>query len=830
MTKLIHIIIILLLLSACGVNPIVTNAVNNIVIAETDSAQDFIAHYTGGFGISGGRNFADMFCDDFFSENYLVAFELEQGSTALEYRVASVQANGDIILRRLENLGLAGMAHSYWTIVIELDNRFAPDNFNVVFEGSSRRIESPVEVIRRDISAEENNRYRENSIVRREFITESTRPALISENVREFFHTNTGVYTIHNDGSFWAFRNNYITQSAISVWLMDNAQTIIGSSHLFIPNSVIDENGTLWRWDWQTREIVLLMENVRWADGELIITNEGRLYSWGDNRYGQIGDGTRTNRHEPIYIMNNIRAAYQVSFINNVGGYRMAVTESGELYAWGRNHFGQLGDGTTEDRHTPVRIMENVRDVFLNLYTVTAVTEDGDIWEWGRDMRGGNNQQRPFPVNISASRDSALTIVSNYSPNWSSHQWREAPIQNVERLYVQSEWRNNTYFALTRNGDLWTWETEINEREAEISRRPSRVMRNVASVHVGEDYVLALRTNNSLWAFGENERGQLGDGTHRHRRTPVRIMNNVTEVSVRGGRNIALTTNGNLYAWGANMEMIDSLHTANSTIYRAFASDNNDRPFFGINETPFPAPPEIVREIHPIMEGVRRIANDNGNVAFALREDNSLWRIVSHDFMRDNSNLEPGSHEHILDNVWDIEMGNWQMIVAVIGDSAFHFDPYQNEIVLERRQTNGITRFHSTASNDEIVRSFQNISRLFERGDTTYVLTSCNNLWGWGSNIGGMLGDGTTTRREDPVHIIRDVRTVVQGEGNIMTAITGNRTLWAWGFYDNSLVGEVITNRFAPVRIMEDVIFATSHFAITSNGTLYAWRPDSGFR
>lgn len=86
------------------------------------------------------------------------------------------------------------------------------------------------------------------------------------------------------------------------------------------------------------------------------ITENGDLYLWGDNTYGQLGNGTNEDSNIPIKIMNNVEKVSLGYF------HSAAITKNGDLYLWGHNSHGELGNGKrNEDSNIPIRIMSNMR-------------------------------------------------------------------------------------------------------------------------------------------------------------------------------------------------------------------------------------------------------------------------------------------------------------------------------------------------------------------------------------------------------------------------------------------------------------------------------------
>ena len=96
----------------------------------------------------------------------------------------------------------------------------------------------------------------------------------------------------------------------------------------------------------------------------------GDLYSWGENAYGKLGNGTTKNQYIPVKILENVKEFY--------GQYNTyaAITTNDDLYCWGRNDCGQVGNGTRDDQYTPVKILENVKEFYLedHGYVQAAIT------------------------------------------------------------------------------------------------------------------------------------------------------------------------------------------------------------------------------------------------------------------------------------------------------------------------------------------------------------------------------------------------------------------------------------------------------------------------
>lgn len=263
----------------------------------------------------------------------------------------------------------------------------------------------------------------------------------------------------------------------------------------------LKDDGTVWSWGYNgwgelgngTTEdsaipiqVMSLSNVVQIAGGEyhaLALRSDGTVWSWGRNDSGQLGDGTFTMRSTPV-LTGGLTGVVALS---SKGRHSMALTDDGAVWSWGSNLSGQLGDGTGSDSSTPLRVagLSDVVTIGVGLYHSIAVKTDGTVWSWGDNTRGqlgdGTNIDRLTPVQVAG-------------------------------------------------------------------------LSNVTAAAGGEYHSIVLKGDGTVWSWGWNTFGQLGDGTTTDRFTPVQVLNLDDVIGLDSGwwHNIAVKSSGMVYTWGNN--------------------------------------------------------------------------------------------------------------------------------------------------------------------------------------------------------------------------------------------------------------------------------------
>jgi hypothetical protein len=324
-----------------------------------------------------------------------------------------------------------------------------------------------------------------------------------------------------------------------------------------------------------------------WAN--IIKTNATNVWSWGCNSSGQLGDNTVVDKSSPVSHPTTFADWCQIS--TNCD-FTLGITCDGTAWAWGANSSGQLGDGTTVCRSSPVSVVGGFSDwchVSAAHYHSLGIRTNGTAWAWGNGGQGRlgdlgfTSRSAPVPVaggftdwcQLSGGRGHSLGVRTNGTAwAWGNNSFgvlgdntivaKSSPISVVGGFINWCQVSAGRYHSLglRSNCTLWAWGTntngELGDNTAVSKSSPVSVVGGFTDwcqVSAGHSHNLALRTNGTAWAWGINPSGQLGDGTVTCKSSPVSVVGGFTDwCQVSAGRylSLGLRTNGTAWAWGCN--------------------------------------------------------------------------------------------------------------------------------------------------------------------------------------------------------------------------------------------------------------------------------------
>ena len=271
-----------------------------------------------------------------------------------------------------------------------------------------------------------------------------------------------------------------------------------------------------------------------------VIMADGSLWAFGQNAYGQLGDGTDIMRQVPVWVMDDVVA------VSARGRTSMAIRNDGTLWAWGRNIKGQVETGHSWYSINPVQIMDNVISVSVGHTHAAAIRADGSLWMWGSNSSGqiGDGTFTEWG-------HSGMTLLQNNE--------RQSPIRVMEDVVAVTT-GSGTTMAIRTDDSLWIWGVHgLSDRSVWRPWYPTpvQIAEDIAAFSAGDHHNMIIGNDGILWAWGGNWAGQIGDGTassygDNDRFDFVRIMDSVVSVSAGNSHTIAIREDGSLWVWGMN--------------------------------------------------------------------------------------------------------------------------------------------------------------------------------------------------------------------------------------------------------------------------------------
>lgn len=275
----------------------------------------------------------------------------------------------------------------------------------------------------------------------------------------------------------------------------------------------------------------------------LALDEYGNVWAWGWNYYGELGDNSNTSRYTPVLTDKSLMS-HKIVAISAGENHSLAVDETGDVWAWGGNGYGKLGDGYIINKNTPVRtdkshMTDKIIAVSAGSNHSLALDEYGNVWAWGRNNWGqlGDNSN-----------------VTRYTPVRTDNSLMSYKIVAISAGQYHS-------MALDETGDVWTWgsnnsgqlgDNTNTERYVPVKSDKSLMSDKIVTISAGDIHSLALDKNGDVWAWGRNYSGQLGDGSNTNRNTPVKtdksdMSNKIASISAGGYHSLAIQQSDNCW-------------------------------------------------------------------------------------------------------------------------------------------------------------------------------------------------------------------------------------------------------------------------------------------
>jgi len=489
-------------------------------------------------------------------------------------------------------------------------------------------------------------------------------------------------------------------------------------------------------------------------DFSVAVKNDGTVWSWGDNSNGVLGNGTTTESDVPVQVSNMSNV---ISVVGSRGDHVLALKNDGTVWAWGENDYGQLGNGTTTDNYVPVQVsnLTGVTALATGLDENIALKSDGTLWGWGN-----NSTDSQLGAGSAAATQSALPVTV---PN----------LSGVTKIAAAK----GHYLALKNDGTVWTWNdptpSEISDGVTVTgSSLPVQVLGlsgTINAVACGTYSNYVLKNDGTVWAWGRNELGELGNGTIVDSQTPAQVsgLSNISAIASVGTAGMALKNDGTVWTWGDNSN--DALGITGTEAYTTTAA-----------QIPSGS-----------LSGITAIAGA-GDHAVALKSNGSVWTWGYNglDALGNGgttTSSTPGLVSGLSGTITAITSG-YDHVAALANDGTVWTWGYNPSGQLGNGTiANSAVAVHLTTGLSGTVTQIAS----GEDSSHTLALKSDGTLWSWGCNSNGQLGVGvfgsvdgvSATGSASPVQVLGISGTIAAmacGKSSTI-ALKSDGTVLQWG-------------------------------------------------
>ena len=290
----------------------------------------------------------------------------------------------------------------------------------------------------------------------------------------------------------------------------------------------------------------------------LALTSDGIVYAWGFNNFGQLGNGTSINSVVPVAVdRSGVLSGKIITAIACGTYYSLVLTSDGKVYAWGDNSSGQLGSGNNTSSNIPVAVStagilsgKIIKAIACGSGQSLALASDGKVYAWGDNSSG--------QLGSGNNPNSNVPLAVNISGVLSGKTITAIACALSNSLALAS---NGTIYAWGSNayGQLGNGNNNDSNVPVAINMSGTLSGKTINSITCGGGHSLVLASDGKIYSFGWNNFGQLGNGNNSDSNVPVAVnmsgvLSGKTITSLAGGfyHSIALASDGNIYAWGHN--------------------------------------------------------------------------------------------------------------------------------------------------------------------------------------------------------------------------------------------------------------------------------------
>ena len=628
----------------------------------------------------------------------------------------------------------------------------------------------------------------------------------------------------------------------------------------------------------------------------IAISNRGRLWAWGNNGNNQLGDNTTTQRNTPVSVLGAIKTFCEISLATQ-GTHTLAIDKNGRLWAWGANNFGKLGDNSVTQRATPVSVAGGVK-TFCKIgggnNHSNAIDKNGRAWSWGANFSGqlGDNSSTskitPISVlgavktfcQIATGQQHVIVIDKNgRSWGWGQNNYgqlgdnsttnRSTPVSvlGVVKTFCQISAGIYHSAGIDKNGKAWCWGYNDNGQlgdGTQVSKRtPISVYgtKTFCRIQTAFYHTIAVDSSGNVWSWGEGTYGLLGNNATLSKITPVSVLGAVkTFCEIQGGPYaIAADKNGRLWSWGENSQPTLAINVtgnrytpvsvlgATKTFCKVAAGQVNGAGltsggriwawgygFYGTVGDNSGADRRTPVSVAGAVKTFCHIAMSLHGMGITRTGRIWCWGY--------NQYGQVG----VLPGVAGTRIFTPMAVIGTIKTFCKIAAGQLHSIAIDQYGKvwcwgyNGVGQLGNNSTLDQcspvsvVETTTKTFCKIAGGGNHTLAIDKNGRAWGWGTNANGMLGDNTTTNRCTPVSVAGTVKTFceIAAGSQYSLAIDKNGKMWGWGANAFGNIGDnSVTTRITPFSIYGTKTFckvgvnnaSNTSYAIDKNGRVWTW-------
>ena len=550
------------------------------------------------------------------------------------------------------------------------------------------------------------------------------------------------------------------------------------------------------------------------------LKQDGTVWSWGQNNDGELGLGNTTEYDEPQQITD---ITEKITDVKTGYYHSIALTEKGEVYTWGYNGNGQLGNGTREDSLVPVKVtgLKNVTKVNAYKYMTIALTQNGEVYAWGSGYGAK-------PVKLNFTRK-IIDVSGNLvlAENRKAYNLDETKSYGKDLIKVVAGY--NHYLGLTSDGEVYAWgsnsygqlgngnNTSSSTAVKVVTPDGKSNITNIVDISAGDSYSIITDKDGKVYTFGYYGDYRTANTVHSNKPVEIQDLYKTELVAAsEGGHTAIVDWDGNVYTVGLN-----------------------DYGQLGLKDTTTRSKFEKIGELEISCEPARITLN--------VGESKDISLALSSSFNLKNNKQASGEVNKTIENETIASLAGNTVTGNTIGKTMLNAT-YEGVIGTLNTE---IQKFNKNVE-VEVLPKDGKVTPKVEAGDGfTVELKADGTVWSHGQNQYGQLGVGDTNSYNEPqkVKIIKNtiknedgskteiedtIKDISVGNYHVL-ALSETGKVYAWGYGEKGQLGtgsgysneEPVVVKDIYRKQLQDIVKVEAgenvSFAITSKGKVYAW-------